>query len=87
MFNLKFRSYLIINYIKEVVKVEVNIYKRRKTYVQADGSVKNVDQFFIKCGCVLVPIKVAFFGTDEKPDYQYSGRKAVLSSYSEELTD
>ena len=65
--------------------MEVKIYKGRRIYEQGDGSEKAVEQFFIKCGDVLIPIKVAFFGTDEKRDYQYSGRKAVLSSFAEVL--
>lgn len=65
--------------------MEVKIYKRRRNYAQSDGSVKSVEQFFIMCGDVLIPIKVAFFGTDDKRDYQYSGRKAVLSSFAEVL--
>lgn len=52
-----------------------------------DGKEKSYTNFFLQCGNERVPIEVKYFGNDQKRDNGYSGRKAVLRSFSTPLPD
>lgn len=62
--------------------MQVELFKRERIFTTSDGAEKRVENFFVKCGDTLVPVVVKFFGTEEKHDYQYSGRKMILSSFA-----
>ena len=62
--------------------MQVELFKRERIFTNNAGEEKRVENFFVKCGDTLVPVVVKFFGTDDKHDYQYNGRKMILSSFA-----
>ena len=65
--------------------MQVELFKRERVFTNASGEEKRVENFFVKCGDTLVPVVVKFFGTEDKHDYQYNGRKMILSSFATAL--
>ena len=65
----------------------VQLFKSTGKFTNQEGKEVNFTNFFLKCGESLIPIQVKNFSTSEKPDKNYSGRKAVLSAFAEKLAD
>ena len=70
----------------------VNLYKKPYTYKNKDGEDVKATRFYLKCGDALIPIEATYFNKkDEKgeavKDTGFASRKAVLSSYAENLPD
>lgn len=65
----------------------VELFKRKNVYKDKDGNEKTGVNFSLKCGDILVPIEVRYFGKDDKPDTQYASRKTLLSAFAEELPE
>ena len=61
---------------------EKGTYKDKKTNEE-----KRFINFYVECGAVRVPVEVKYFGTDEKADKGYSGRKAILEAFADPLPD
>lgn len=67
---------MIVNLVMEKGK-----YKDKKT-----GEEKTFTNFSIDCGNKRIPVDVKYFGTDDKPDKGYSGRKQVLEAFADDIT-
>lgn len=61
---------------------EKGTYKDKKTNEE-----KRFINFYVECGAVRVPVEVKYFGTDEKADKGYSGRKAILEAFANPLPE
>ena len=67
---------------------QVQLFKKVGKYTGKDGKEKTSIRFYVKCGDTLVPVEVPYFeGKDGERDYQYNGRKAVLTAFAENLPD
>lgn len=67
---------------------EVKLYKKDSTYNDKNtGEQRKATRFYLECGNALIPIEVSYFGTEEKRDTQYSGRKEVMRAFAQELPE
>ena len=67
---------------------QVQLFKKVGKYTdKKDNKEKTSVRFYIKCGDSLVPVEVPYFGGDDGKDYQYNGRKAVLTAFADNLPD
>lgn len=67
---------------------QVHLFKKVGKYTDKDGKEKTSIRFYVKCGDTLVPVEVPYFeGKDGERDYQYNGRKAVLTAFADTLPD
>lgn len=75
---------------------EVKLYKKLAKYTGKEkdaktGEEKEVEKtatnFYVKCGDMLVPIDVKYFGSGDNPDKNYRSRKSVMSAFADELPD
>ena len=64
---------MLVNLIQEN-----GTYKDKKT-----GEDKQFTNFFVICGNKRIAVEPKYFGTDEKPDKGYSGRKQVLQAFAD----
>lgn len=63
----------------------INLFKKFVD-IEKDGKLRTYTNFYIKCGeGKLIPIYIPYFGSEDKIDYQYSGRIEVLASFAAEL--
>lgn len=69
--------------------MEIKLYKKETKYVDKQtNEEKNATRFYLKCGDSLIPIEVTYFkNAVTGQDSQYSGRKAVLKAFAEELPE
>lgn len=68
--------------------MQVNLFKRKTSYVNQDGEPKTATNFFVCCGDILVPIEVKYFENKETHrDDRYGERKSLLSAFAETLPD
>ena len=66
----------------------IKLYKKDSTYTDKNtGEQRKATRFYLMCGSTLIPIEVSYFGTDDKKDTQYSGRKEVMRAFAEELPE
>lgn len=66
---------------------QVELFKKDGTYKDKDGKDKKFTNFYLRCGDALIPIEPKFFANEEGHDYQFKGRKAVMSAFAEVLPD
>ena len=68
--------------------MQVQLFKKVGTY-KKDGEEKRYTNFYVRCGDKLIPIQPCFFPDKEHDnrDFQYSGRKEVLSAFAAMLPD
>ena len=59
---------------------EKGMYKDKKTNEE-----KNYTNFYLECGDKRIAVEPKYFGTDDKPDKGYSGRKQVLEAFADTL--
>lgn len=64
----------------------VELYAKKGTY-KKDGEDRPFTNYYVKCGETLVPIEPKYFGSDEKPDKKYLGRKSVLTAFAAPLPE
>ncbi len=65
----------------------VQLFKQISHY-EKDGEQRTATNFFVQCGDVRVPVEVKFFENKETgKDPQFAARKAVLSSYAENIPE
>ncbi len=67
--------------------MQVQLFKKVGKYTDKDGKEKTSTRFYVKCGDTLVPIEVPYFEGEDGRDYQYNGRKSVLSAFADILPD
>lgn len=68
--------------------MQVELLKKTGTYVdKKDGKEKSSTRFYLRCVGSLVPIEVTYFEGEDGKDYQYAGRKAVLTAFAEDLPE
>ncbi len=68
--------------------MQVELFKKVGKYTDKDGKEKQSTRFYVRCGGTLVPIEVTYFeGKGGEKDFQYSGRKAVLTAFADDLPD
>lgn len=68
--------------------MQVELLKKVGTYVdKKDGKEKQSTRFYLRCGGSLVPVEVPYFEGEDGRDYQYSGRKAVLTAFADDLPE
>lgn len=65
--------------------MEVKLRSETGTYKNKEGEERTYVNFFLEGGTVRVPIEVKYFGTTDKPDPNYAGRKLVLQGWAEPL--
>lgn len=71
-----------------MAQMEVQLFKKVGKYTdKKDGREKMSTRFYLKCGDALIPIEVPYFEGSEGRDYQYNGRKAVLTAFADNLPD
>jgi len=67
---------------------EVLLFKKDSTYTDKNtGEQRKATRFYLQCGKTMIPIEVSYFGTEEKRDTQYTGRKEVLRAFAEDLPE
>jgi hypothetical protein len=65
---------------------DMKLFHKKSNYVDKQGNEKVATNFFLKIGNMLIPIEVKYFPNKETNiDNQYQARRAVMSSFSEEL--
>lgn len=62
---------------------EVSLFKKLRTFTDESGKEKSVENFYVLCGDQYIPIRACYFGKDDKVDYNFRARLAVLSSYAQ----
>ena len=68
--------------------MEVKLYKEKGKYNdKKTGEEKTYTNFFVQCGDKRIAIEPKYFGTQDKPDNAYSGRKQVLDAFAELLPE
>ena len=68
--------------------MEVKLFKEKGKYNdKKTGEEKTYTNFFVQCGDKRIAIEPKYFGTDDKPDKSYSGRKQVLDAFAEALPE
>ena len=68
--------------------MEVKLFKEKGKYNdKKTGEEKTYTNFFVECGDKKIAVEPKYFGTEEKPDKGYSGRKAILEAFAETLPD
>ena len=68
--------------------MEVKLFKEKGKYNdKKTGEEKTYTNFFVQCGDKRIAIEPKYFGTDDKPDKSYSGRKQVLDAFAELLPE
>lgn len=66
--------------------MQVELLKKVGSYVdKKDGKEKPSVRFYLRCGGSLVPVEVPYYEGEDGKDYQYNGRKAVLTAFADEL--
>ena len=66
----------------------VQLFKKKKNYVDNEGNERTATRFYVLCGDVLIPIEVSYFKSPEgAPDKAYTSRKQVLSAFAQELPE
>ena len=68
--------------------MQVKLYKKIGEYVNQAGEKKQVTNYFVECGDVLVPVEVKYF--EDKvthEDKQYRTRRTLMSAFGEELPE
>lgn len=63
------------------------IFKKQVTYKDKNNEEKRATNFYVRCGDTLIPIEVKYFPDENGQDRGYGPRRAVLSSFAEELPD
>lgn len=64
------------------------LYKKDSTYTdKTTGEPRKATRFYLGIGHAKVPIEVSYFGKEDKPDTQYSGRKQILLAFADELPE
>lgn len=68
--------------------MQVELMKKKTEYTDKNGEQRTAQNFFIKCGDMLVPIAVRYFEDKETgEDKQYATRKTLLSAFATDLPD
>lgn len=68
--------------------MQVELLKKVGSYVdKKDGKEKSSTRFYLRCGGSLVPVEVPYFEGEDGRDYQYNGRKAVLTAFADDLPE
>lgn len=65
----------------------VELLKKQVTYKDKEGEEKNATNFYVRCGSTLIPIEVKYFPDEDNKDKGYAPRKAVLSSFADDLPE
>lgn len=66
---------------------QVGLFKKVGTYTDKEGREKQYINFYLRCGDALIPVEPKFFANEEGHDYQFNGRKAVMSAMAEVLPE
>ena len=66
----------------------IRLFKKDSTYTDRNtGEPRKATRFYLGFGNAVIPIEVSYFGKDDKPDTQYSGRKLLLTAFADELPE
>ncbi len=65
--------------------MEVKLFSQKGKYNNKEGQERTYTNFYVKCGDKMIAVEPKYFGTNEKPDTGYSGRKAILDAFAEPL--
>ena len=66
----------------------VNLIKQKGTYKdKKTGEEKKYTNFYVQCGDKMIAIEPKYFGTEDKRDDGYSGRKQVLDAFADPLPE
>ena len=60
------------------------LFKKERTFVdEKTGKEKTVENFYVQCGDQYIPIQVCYFGKEDKIDYNFRSRRAILSAFAQ----
>ena len=66
----------------------IKLFKKDSTYTDRNtGEPRKATRFYLGLGNAVIPIEVSYFGKEDKPDTQYSGRKLLLTAFADELPE
>ena len=68
--------------------MQVELFKKKVSYVNEKNEEKTATNFYIMCGDVLVPVEVKYFPDKEtNKDARYGERKQLVSAFAQELPE
>ena len=68
--------------------MQVELFKKKVSYVNEKNEEKTAINFFIKCNDVLIPVEVKYFPDKETgKDVRYGERKQVVAAFAQELPE
>ncbi len=68
--------------------MQVKLFKKTSSYIDKNtNGEKQATNLYVDCNGKLIPIAVKYFENSDGVDPAYSGRKAILTTFADELPD